>query len=78
IAEKGFEPKYGGRSIHRFIQANVKDAVADELLFGSLKNGGTVTVDVEDDSLRLRFDAPRRSKKSKKPTRRPRSEKAPV
>jgi ATP-dependent Clp protease ATP-binding subunit ClpA len=57
-AKTGYSALYGARSVHRLIQREINDKLADELLFGSMANGGTVTVDVIDDKLDLRF-APR-------------------
>jgi ATP-dependent Clp protease ATP-binding subunit ClpA len=48
LAEKGFDEKFGARPLSRVIQENIKRPLADELLFGKLKNGGTVRVIVEE------------------------------
>jgi len=42
LAEKGFDPIYGARPMNRMIQAHVKNLLTDELLFGRLKDGGSV------------------------------------
>lgn len=42
LAEKGFDPLYGARPMARLIQKNMKSLLTDELLFGKLKDGGTV------------------------------------
>ena len=47
LARKGYDPDYGARPLARVIQSEVKDRMADEILFGELKKGGTVQVDVE-------------------------------
>ena len=39
----------GARPMARLIQDTIRRALADELLFGKLANGGKVTVDVDDD-----------------------------
>jgi len=44
IAEKGYDPKMGARPMARVIQQNIKKPLANELLFGALSTGGTVTV----------------------------------
>jgi ATP-dependent Clp protease ATP-binding subunit ClpA len=41
----------GARPMARVIQEHVKRALADELLFGKLVNGGKVTVDMVDGKL---------------------------
>lgn len=45
IAKKGLNENLGARPLYRYIQENIKDKLTDEILFGSLKNGGTVQVD---------------------------------
>jgi len=49
LAEKGFDPAFGARPLARLIQEKLKDALADELLFGKLQKGGHVKVDVAKD-----------------------------
>jgi ATP-dependent Clp protease ATP-binding subunit ClpA len=51
LARKGFDPVYGARPMARLIQKEIKDPLADEILFGSLKQGGKVLVDLNGDSL---------------------------
>ena len=66
FAEKGYEPQYGARSVHRLIQREVKDLLADELLFGALVNGGEAIVDVVDGKLTTQFkksDPPKKDRK---------------
>ena len=48
LAEKGFDPKFGARPLDRLIQESIKDPLADELLFGSLKQGGEARVEMEE------------------------------
>jgi ATP-dependent Clp protease ATP-binding subunit ClpA len=56
LAKKGFDPLMGARPMARLIQDTVRKALADELLFGRLANGGKVTVDVgTDGQVRLEF-----------------------
>ncbi|MDO4434462.1 MAG: ATP-dependent Clp protease ATP-binding subunit ClpA [Alysiella sp.] len=45
LAEKGFDPQMGARPMHRLIQDEIRKALADELLFGKLINGGKVYID---------------------------------
>ncbi|MGA7594301.1 MAG: ATP-dependent Clp protease ATP-binding subunit ClpA [Gallionella sp.] len=47
LAESGFDPLMGARPMARLIQDTIRSALADELLFGRLANGGQVTVDVD-------------------------------
>ncbi|MES9995023.1 ATP-dependent Clp protease ATP-binding subunit ClpA [Desulfovibrio aminophilus] len=45
LAEKGYDPAFGARPMARVIQTEIKDAIAEELLFGELQKGGGVEVD---------------------------------
>ncbi len=57
LAKKGFDPLMGARPMARLIQDTVRRALADELLFGRLVQGGKVTIDVEDaEKVVLRFE----------------------
>ncbi len=47
LAKKGFDPVMGARPMARLIQDTIRKALADELLFGRLLNGGKVSVGVE-------------------------------
>jgi ATP-dependent Clp protease ATP-binding subunit ClpA len=54
IAERGYDEQMGARPMARVIQEHIKRPLADELLFGSLADGGHVRVTVGDDNeLRL-------------------------
>ncbi len=46
LAERGFDPLMGARPMQRLIQDTIRRALADELLFGDLVDGGRLTVDV--------------------------------
>jgi ATP-dependent Clp protease ATP-binding subunit ClpA len=48
LAKKGFDPLMGARPMQRLIQDTIRKALADELLFGRLTDGGRLTVDVQD------------------------------
>ncbi len=48
LAKRGFDPLMGARPMQRLIQDTIRRALADELLFGSLVDGGRLTVDVVD------------------------------
>jgi ATP-dependent Clp protease ATP-binding subunit ClpA len=47
LAKKGFDPLMGARPMQRLIQDTIRKALADELLFGRLTEGGRLTVDIE-------------------------------
>src|SRR6185369_7783743 len=51
LARKGYDPVYGARPLARVVQKDVRDPLTDEILFGKLENGGTVTVSIGDDKL---------------------------
>ena len=58
LAKKGFDPLMGARPMARLIQDTIRRALADELLFGKLANGGHVLVDVDDQGeIKLVFDS---------------------
>ncbi len=46
LANRGFDPLMGARPMQRLIQDTIRRALADELLFGKLVDGGRLTVDV--------------------------------
>ncbi len=48
LAKKGFDPLMGARPMQRLIQDTIRRALADELLFGRLVDGGRLTVDIDD------------------------------
>ncbi len=57
LGKKGFDPLMGARPMARLIQDTIRRALADELLFGRLSNGGHVHVDIDDtDTIKLVFD----------------------
>ncbi len=57
IAERGYDAKMGARPMARIIQEHIKRPLAEELLFGSLADGGHVRVSVSaEDGLQLRSD----------------------
>lgn len=57
LARKGFDPLMGARPMARLIQDTIRKALADELLFGRLAEGGEVVVDVDEaGGIRLLFE----------------------
>jgi len=74
IAKRGFDERMGARPLGRVIQEHIKKPLADEVLFGRLKTGGTVKVTVvknkdgkESLDLEAIEDKPIKPKKLKKP-----------
>jgi len=55
LARKGYEPAFGARPLGRVIQKEVRDPLTDEILFGRLEQGGTVTIGVDADRLTFTF-----------------------
>lgn len=55
FADKGFSDEMGARPMARLIQEKIKKPMAEEILFGALINGGTVTVGVEDSKILLSY-----------------------
>jgi ATP-dependent Clp protease ATP-binding subunit ClpA len=51
LAKEGFDPQMGARPMARLIQDTIRKALADELLFGRLANGGRVTVDIDENEV---------------------------
>jgi ATP-dependent Clp protease ATP-binding subunit ClpA len=47
LAARGYDPAMGARPLGRLIQEQIKKPLADELLFGKLKKGGLVRVDID-------------------------------
>jgi ATP-dependent Clp protease ATP-binding subunit ClpA len=77
LGEKGYDDAFGARPLARVIQDNIKKPLADEILFGKLKGGGTVRVLLDRETDRLAFEfvpaaeakprAPKAPSKGKKP-----------
>jgi len=55
LATKGYDPKFGARPLARVIQKDVRDPLTDQILFGALEHGGTVTIGVADGALAFTF-----------------------
>jgi ATP-dependent Clp protease ATP-binding subunit ClpA len=65
LGKKGFDPVMGARPMARLIQDTIRKALADELLFGNLANGGNVHVDIDDkDNVVLHFSQTKKNKES--------------
>ncbi|WP_339386241.1 ATP-dependent Clp protease ATP-binding subunit ClpA [Vibrio caribbeanicus] len=55
LSVKGYDPTMGARPMGRVIQDQLKKPLANELLFGSLVDGGTVKVDLKGDELKFKY-----------------------
>ena len=51
LAERGYDPTFGARPLSRLIQTEIKDVLADEILFGRLRQGGLVRIERAEDCL---------------------------
>jgi len=58
LAEKGYDPTFGARPMARLIQTEIKRVLADEILFGKLRDGGRVEIDVAEGELTFNYMAP--------------------
>jgi ATP-dependent Clp protease ATP-binding subunit ClpA len=57
LVERGFDRKMGARPLQRVIDSEIKRPLSREILFGGLKNGGTVKIDVSEDKIVLTSEA---------------------
>jgi ATP-dependent Clp protease ATP-binding subunit ClpA len=57
LAEKGYDKTFGARPMARLIQKEIKEPLADEILFGRLQGGGKVVIDAADGALRFEITA---------------------
>ena len=55
LSVKGYDPTMGARPMGRVIQDQLKKPLANELLFGSLVDGGTVKVDLKGEELKFKY-----------------------
>jgi ATP-dependent Clp protease ATP-binding subunit ClpA len=66
LSKKGFDPLMGARPMQRLIQDTIRRALADELLFGRLVDGGRLSVDIDADGKTvLDIQPPKKSDKPK-------------
>lgn len=54
LIKKGITREYGGREVERIINSEIKPLLVNELLFGSLKKGGKITLDWKDNKFQLK------------------------
>ena len=57
LVEKGFDKKMGARPLQRVIDKEVKRPLSRQILFGDLKEGGKVSIDIIDDSISLKVES---------------------
>ncbi len=59
LAKKGFDPLMGARPMQRLIQDSIRKILADELLFGKLKSGGSVKIEFDEESEKIYLKWPK-------------------
>ncbi len=57
LATAGYDRVFGARPLARVIQKEVRDVLTDQILFGALEHGGTVTIDIADNHLTFAYDS---------------------
>ena len=55
LAERGYDETFGARPMARLIQEKIKRVLAEEMLFGQLKDGGRVDIDAGPDGLTFQY-----------------------
>jgi ATP-dependent Clp protease ATP-binding subunit ClpA len=65
LGKNGFDPLMGARPMQRLIQDTIRRALADELLFGKLVDGGSVIVDIDAEGKVVLTFGPRTDKSQK-------------
>ena len=66
LAEQGYDETMGARPLARLIDELIKKPLADEILFGALEQGGTVSIEIRDNELSLDFSEKKSEPPSKK------------
>jgi ATP-dependent Clp protease ATP-binding subunit ClpA len=56
LAEKGYDAVFGARPLSRIVQREVRDPLTNEILFGQLENGGTVTIATGPGGLQFQYE----------------------
>ena len=65
FADKGFDKLFGARPMNRLIQQQIREPLAEELLFGKLEHGGNVKVTAENDEIKVECTAAPKAKDEK-------------
>ena len=53
LVDEGFDPKMGARPLQRVIDKDIKRPLSKEMLFGALKEGGSVIIDYRDNEIKV-------------------------
>ena len=66
LAEKGYDPQFGARPLHRAIQKYVEDPLAEEILNTNINEGDTIIADIDEEAKdKLKFEVRKRPKSKK-------------
>ncbi|MEZ5025212.1 MAG: ATP-dependent Clp protease ATP-binding subunit [Chitinophagales bacterium] len=66
LAEKGYDPQFGARPLHRAIQKYVEDPLAEEILNTNINEGDTIVADIDEEAKdKLKFEVRKRPKPKK-------------
>ena len=66
LADKGYDPQFGARPLHRAIQKYLEDPLAENILSGKFKAGDTLAVEYDAEKGELIINTPPPKKKEKK------------
>lgn len=66
LSEKGYDPQFGARPLHRAIQKYVEDPLAEEILNSNISEGDTIVADMDTEAKdKLKFEVRKKSKPKK-------------
>ena len=66
IAEKGHDPQFGARPLHRAIQKYLEDPLAEEILNMNIKNGDIMVAELDESAEKIKFSLKEEEKGKKK------------
>lgn len=66
ISEKGYDPQYGARPLHRAIQKYLEDPLAEEILNSKLKEGDSLVADYDKKEGKIKISVKKKTKKNEK------------
>jgi ATP-dependent Clp protease ATP-binding subunit ClpC len=64
LSEKGYDPQFGARPLHRAIQKYLEDPLAEEILNAKIKEGDVLNVDYDEKEAKLKFSIKKAKKSS--------------
>ena len=51
LLDKGYDPSFGARPMRRAVEKHLEDPMAEEIIRGNLREGGTIVISAKDDQL---------------------------